>query len=109
MKLTLGRFRSIVREALTREGAGGVPSKAQPFIGDETGSTWNSREQLAALKDQDTDTETGDELPPHLREPMYDADECFGPVPPDAPEPWILSDPFVRDSSPTPTPGIRRG
>ncbi len=109
MKLTIKHLRSLVKEALASEGAGGMPSKAEPFIGDETGSQWNSREQLAALRNHDLDTEEGDELPPHLREPMYDDDECFGPVPPDAPPPSILSDPFVRDSSPLPTSGIRRG
>ncbi len=91
------------------EWAGAPPNKPEPYVGDSFGSDWTSREALTSLADVDVDTEQGDELPPHLREPLYDEEDCYGPVPPTAEQPGVYSDPFVRDSSPVPTSGIRRG
>lgn len=71
----------------------------------------NSREQLGSLKQQDIDTvddHGNEDLPPHLREPVYDAEECFGPVPPTGEEPYTQQDPFVRDYSPLPSSRIMR-
>lgn len=109
MRLTVKQLRARISEELELEWAGAPPNKQEPFVGDSHGSAWNSREQLDSLKKSDVDTETGDELPPHLREPMYDAEDCFGPVPPDQPEPHIQTDPFARDFSPKPNSSIRRG
>lgn len=47
-------------------------------------------------------------LPDHLLEPQVTPDECYGPVPPEAEDPYVGQDPFVRDWSVLPTPGIHR-
>ena len=54
------------------------------------------------------DPNDDDELPSHLRDPMEDPEDCWGPVPPVTPDPYVQQDPFVRDSSPLPSPPIKR-
>lgn len=66
------------------------------------------REQIGTLADRDIDTEDGEDLPPHLREPAVDMDDCYGPVPPTAEEPYTQQDPFVRDFGVLPSPSIKR-
>lgn len=68
----------------------------------------SDREQLGWLADRPADVDPNDQLPTHLREPEEDAEDCYGPVPPVVGDPWIGQDPFVRDSSPLPTPPIVR-
>lgn len=110
VKLTVHELKRLVAEALKLEWAGAPPTKPEPYIGNSMSPSWSSREQLASLKDNDVDTvDDFDELPSHLREPVYDKEECFGPVPPDVPDPYVQQDPYARDYSPLPTSGIRRG
>lgn len=67
------------------------------------------REQLGYLADRDTDSAgDDDELPTHLRDPQEDPEQCWGPVPPVQGDPYVQQDPFTRDTSPLPTPPIKR-
>lgn len=71
------------------------------------------REQLGSLAGQPIDTvDDPDDMPEHLREPTVDREDCMGPVPPDAEEPYVGQDPFVRDYGPQPFSGggrVKRG
>lgn len=71
------------------------------------------REQLGVNSAEAIDTVADpDGLPDHLREPLVDPEDCYGPVPPDAEDPYVQQDPFVRDAMPHPTGGgerIKRG
>ena len=99
----MGTLRRILREA----GAGGRFPK-QPAR-NALSPDINSRENIEAMTAKGIDTrDDQDELPEHLREPMMTPEETFGPVAPSAEPPHVGQDPFVRGSSPLPTPGIRR-
>ena len=86
----------------------GALSRSQPTQRNPLSPDSNDREQLGSLKQRDVDTDDGDDLPPHLREPVYSAEECFGPVPPTGEEPYAQQDPLVRDWSPLPSSSIMR-
>jgi len=101
----MGTLRRMLREAAgmdsTRMHGTDMRDSMSPDI--------NSREAIGNMTAKGIDTEDDwDALPEHLREPMLTPEECYGPVPPDAEEPYVGQDPFVRGSSPLPTPGIRR-
>lgn len=106
MITTIGEFRRLVRAAL-REGAGAPATKPEPYMRDAFAPDHADREALGYLADVDVDTEDG-QLPPHLRDTVEDPEDCFGPVPPDQGDPYVGQDPFVRDSSPLPTPPFKR-
>jgi hypothetical protein len=108
MRIKLGDLRAIIKASLTEAG-GGVPFKAQPQQRNPMSPSTNSREQIGSMKQLDVDTELDDELPPHLRNPDEEPEDVFGPVPPNAPDPYVQADPFVRDSSVLPTPQTMRG
>lgn len=103
MKLTLRQLKILIREALEESG-GGWASPPQPDGSALNVGSMNSREQLGNLKDRDIDTEDGEELAPHLRDPLYEPEDTWGPVPPDAPDPYVQQDPFARDWGVMPTP-----
>lgn len=66
----------------------------------------NSRESLGAISAKAMDTvDDPDGLPDHLLDPTVTPEECYGPVPPDAPEPYVGQDPFSRDYAPQPFSG----
>jgi hypothetical protein len=104
MKITIGNLRRIIRNSL-REAGGGQPRKKQPYIRNAMAPDIVDREALGRLETGDQEE---DELPPHLREPEVDAEDCWGPVPPTAEDPYVTQDPYVRFSSPLPTPQIKR-
>lgn len=104
MKIKLGQLRSIIRE-LIREAGGGTTLPRSPRIRNAMQPDFSDREQLGKISRQQEDP---DELAPHLREPVYDFEDCYGPVPPQDKNPYALPDPYTKDTSPLPTPGIRR-
>lgn len=70
----------------------------------------NTRQQLGSMSAKAIDTVADpDGLPDHLTEPTVSAEDCYGPVPPDAEKPYVGQDPFARDVSPNPTGNIKRG
>lgn len=108
MRITLRELRGYIRNAIVESG-GGTPNKAQPYMGNAMSPGGADREQLGSLANVDTDTvDDQDELPSHLREPNVDFEDCYGPVPPVVPDPYVSQDPFTRDTSPLPTPPIKR-
>jgi len=105
VRIRLGALRRILREA-----EGGWPGKP---LRNALSPDVNSREQLGTLNAQAIDTVGDpDELPEHLREPLVDPEDCEGPVPPEAENPYVGQDPFARDFAPQPFSGggsIKRG
>jgi len=98
VKLTLFELRTLIKRALVEV----APFPGHPnthVIAPET----NAREQVGALGNKAMDTVDDEEgMPDHLREPLVDVEDCYGPVPPTAPEPYVQIDPFVSDAAPRP-------
>lgn len=107
MKITIRELRRIIREGL-----GGKTTKTMfSYLGNPLSPDINDREQLGSLAIDDIDTiEDDDGLPLHLREPVINAEESWGPVPPTDDNPYFASsDPLTRDTSPLPSKGFPRG
>ena len=103
MKIKLGVLRRIIREAGVNGRFPKQPARnaLSPDI--------NSREAIDAMTSKGIDTiDDWDDMPEHLREPMLTPEECFGPVPPSAEEPYVGQDPFARNTSVLPTSSIRK-
>ena len=105
MRIRLGTLRRIIRRSLMEAGGGTTMPPRQTMV-DPMTNTMADREQLGRNSIRDLDDP--DEVAPHLREPVYDEEECFGPVPPDAPNPYAMPDPFTQDFNVIPTPQIKR-
>lgn len=93
----------MISETLSEAG-GGTPHKTQPYTGNAMSPASADREQLGYLADKDVDTDDENDIPTHLRDVEVDDKDCYGPVPPTAPDPYAMADPFVRGDSPLPTP-----
>lgn len=104
MRITLGRLRALVTEAL-HEAGGGVDT--YPFIRDAVGPSTADREQIGSLAD-DSNKEPEEQLPPHLRDPQEDPEDCRGPIPPVDDDVHAISDPFASDWHVIPTPRFSR-
>lgn len=107
-----GAVKEAIREyvkAFIMEVGGGVPNKPQPYQRNAMSPDVATREPLDKMSKNDIDTDGDTDLPTHLREPTLDMEDCYGPVPPTAEEPYTTQDPNVRDWGVLPTPGIRRG
>lgn len=101
VRLTLREVRSLVRTAV-REWAGSIPTK--PDISrDVMSPDASTRDELRAIKDSGLDIDDG--LPNHLLDlESGDDPDVFGPVPPDAPDPYVELDPYTTDVWPEPLP-----
>jgi len=104
MKITLGKLRQIIRNTLIEAG-GGTTLPKLPMIRNAMGPEFSDREQLGRISPKDNDE---DEISPHLREPQYTEEECWGPVPPDQENPYMIPDPYNKDYHVIPTPQIKR-
>lgn len=103
VRVKLGKLRQIIREASSWDSWPGRPAR------DELSSTLPV-DSLDSLAQEPIDTVSDpDGLPDHLLEPLIDADDCCGPVPPDAEDPYVMQDPYVRMHGPAPTSTIKRG
>lgn len=109
MRIRLGTLRKLLYEISASGGAW----PGQLAGRNVTSPDINSREQLGAISAKAIDTVADpDGLPDHLLDPTVTPEECFGPVPPDAEEPYVGQDPFARDYAPKPFSGAgnsRRG
>lgn len=105
MKLTIGQLRRFIQEAI-REGAGGITLPHMPVVRNGMGPEFADREQLNLVSRKDIDDP--DDVAPHLRRPIYDEEDTWGPVPPTGKDPYVLPDPYVKDSGVLPTPPIKR-
>lgn len=110
MRLRISELKSIVRQAIVEAGGATRPTKPVPYDGQQQDSLdAMSREQLDSIDADELDTEGDfDELSTHLREPVVEPEDTFGPVPPTEEEPYVGQDPFVRDYSVLTSPGSRR-
>lgn len=109
MRTTVRELKHMIHRVIAEAG-GNMPTKPQPYDGPMPPTGW-SREQLTFLNSSDLDTvdDEGNEtlLPPHLRDPMYDEEDCFGPVPPGDNAVYPEMDYFTTDVNPLPTRNIR--
>lgn len=109
MRLTIRELRRWVREAVVAEWAGAPPTKAMfDYVNNSLSPALSDREALGPLADHPVDVDPDEELPDHLRQPQVTPEECWGPVPPEQGDPYVQQDPFTRDTSPLPTPPIKR-
>lgn len=105
MKITLGELRRIIR-SVVEEGAGGTTLPKLPMIRNAMGPEFSDREQLGRISVKDADDE--DDVSPHLREPVHQEEDCWGPVPPIQQNPYVLPDPYAKDYHVIPTPQVKR-
>lgn len=110
LRLTIGQLKRLVREAVALEWAGAPPTKPMfDYVNNPLSPDTSDREQLGYLADNPSDVDPDDELPDHLKNPVEEPEDCYGPVPPVQGDPYVQQDPFARDTSPLPTPPIRKG
>lgn len=105
MKITIGELRKIIRSMVSETG-GGTTLPKLPMIRNAMGPEFSDREQLGRISTKDMNDE--EEVSPHLREPEYSEDECWGPVPPTQENPYTLPDPYTKDYHVIPTPQVKR-
>jgi hypothetical protein len=103
MKIKIGHLRNLIREIIMEIG-GGSHLPRTPYIRNALSPEMSDREQLGKI----SKGEDPDELSPHLREPVYDYEDCYGPVAPSGKNPYAIPDPYTKDTSPLPTPPIKR-
>ena len=105
MKIRLSQLRRIIREALLEAG-GGITVPPRPNIRNAMEPSMADREQIGRVSIKDKDDP--EEISSHLQEPLYSAEECWGPVPPVGAGPYATSDPYSKDYHVIPTPPIKR-
>lgn len=99
-------LRSFIRQMVMLE-AGGAPANApRPVLSNPMAPSMADREQIGRISIKDLDDP--EEISPHLREPVYDEEDCWGPVPPTAENPYALPDFYNKDYGVLPTPPIKR-
>ena len=78
----------------------------RPMIRNPMAPSMSDREQIGKNSIQNMDDP--EEISPHLREPVYDDEDCWGPVPPTAENPHAGPDIYNTDYNVIPrTPIIR--
>lgn len=105
MKIRLSELRRIIRQTLAEIG-GGVNRAPRPVTRNPNAPSMSDREQIG--RNSIKDMNDPEELSPHLLEPMYDKEDCYGPVPPTKKNPYAIPDPYAKDYHVLPTPPIRR-
>ncbi len=105
MKLTVGQLRGIIREVMTEAG-GASPTPPRPNVRNAMSPSMADREQLGRITIRDKDDP--DVLAPHLQEPEEDHEDCWGPVPPVASNPYAMPDFYSKDFNVIPTSTTRR-
>ena len=106
MRITIGNLRKIIRSELMSEIGGARSNAPRPVINNPMSPSMADREQLGRNSARDIDDPS--EISPHLREPVYDEEDCWGPVPPTAEDPYALPDYYSKDYGVLPTPPIKR-
>lgn len=105
MRLTLRQLRRIIKECLVEAG-GASPTPPRPNVRNAMAPSLTDREQLGRLSIRDKDDPEA--LAPHLREPVEEPEDCWGPVPPIGQNPYAMPDPYAKDYHVIPTPQIKR-
>lgn len=105
MKLRLFELRRIIRDALFESG-GGTTMPPRPTTRNPMSPSMADREQLGRISIRDKDDP--EDVAPHLQDPTYDEEDCWGPVPPTGKNPTASPDPYTQDYHVIPTPQIKR-
>ena len=105
MKIRLGELRRIIRQSIMEAG-GATTMPPRPVTRDPNSPSMADREQLGRISIRDMDDP--DDVSPHLSDPIYDDEECWGPVPPKGANPYATPDPYTQDYNVIPTPRIMR-
>ena len=104
VRISLGRLRTILHREIQESGGG---TAGYPQIHDAVGPSMAEREAIGSLADN-PDAEPGDDLPPHLRQPLEDPEDTMGPVAPSAEDPYMIADPYASDYGVLPRQGSGR-
>ena len=105
MRITVRQLRGIIREVLAEAG-GAAPTPPRPNIRNAMAPSMADREQLGKISIDNLDDP--DQVAPHLQEPEEDPEDCWGPVPPVAPNPYAMPDFYTKDFNVIPTQTIKR-
>jgi len=105
MKIKLGMLRMIIREVLAEAG-GGTTLPPRPMVNNPMSPSMADREQLTKMSVSSLDDP--DMVAPHLQEPQYEEEDCWGPVPPTTENPYMLPDYYSKDFGVLPTGNIKR-
>lgn len=106
MKLKSNILRTLIREVILQE-IGGAPANApRQVINNPMAPSMADREQIGRISSKDIDSP--EEISPHLRDVLYDEEDCWGPVPPVAENPYALPDYYNKDYGVLPTSPIKR-
>jgi hypothetical protein len=105
MKMTIGDLRKTIREVLSEVG-GAKSTPSRPTVNNPMSPSMADREQIGRVSVKDS--EDPEEITDHLRDPLYDEEECWGPVPPTSQNPYALPDYFTKDFGVLPTGNIKR-
>lgn len=105
MRITIKELRRIIRDVVLEAG-GGTTMPPRPVVNNPMSPSMADREQIGRISVKDVDAP--DELAPHLQDPLYDEEDCWGPVPPKGANPYAMPDPYTQDFNVIPTPQIRR-
>ena len=98
MKITIDKLRKLIRSFII-EANGGITLPHLPMIRNAMGPDFSDREQLGRISVKDEDDEE-DDISPHLYEPVYEEEDTWGPVPPTSENPYVISDPYAKDTGP---------
>lgn len=85
---------------------GGTTMPPRPTVRNPMAPSMADREQIGRISVRDSDDP--EDVSPHLRDPLYDKEDCWGPVPPKGANPYAMPDPYSQDYHVIPTPQIRR-
>lgn len=98
MKLKLSQLKKIIREAILETMGNATTVPNTPVINNFMGLEFADREQLTKNSLKDKDDEDLDSTLSHFSEPMYDKEDCWGPVPPSEDNnPYMLLDPYTKN------------
>ena len=103
MKVTLRELKRVIRSFVLLE----LDSRmTRPMFApnDPVSPELADRESLGYLADGDIDVDDAGDVPAHLKDPVEDPEECWGPVPPTQGDPYVQQDPFTRGWGVLPTP-----
>jgi hypothetical protein len=98
MLITIGELRRFIVESLNNDFATmnrGIFTGRNPMSPEQV-----DREAIGSLADPTNDEDVNDYLPAHLREPLEDKVDCYGPVPPTRNQQFVIEDPYVTDAYP---------
>lgn len=102
MKTSHRLLRAYIAEALSS-------TPGAPYIRNALSPAMSDREDIGPISHRDIDaTDDDDEIASHLVDIEVTPEECFGPVPPDAEDPYVQLDPFTRDWSVLPKSSVMR-